>query len=436
MINDINALQKKIKALELRVTIFENQLMRALELVSRDPSEPESTIVKCRVILEKIIKDIYSRIELEIPKKAIELGGLLNNNQFTRNLPSRIVVRMNSVREFGNLGAHDKGLVTKSDAIDCLKCMVEILEWYCHEFLGDEISQTVSGPETGGGLCGQSFKKKSENSFFQRYFKVVVPVSIVLIVAVGLLIFTALPESQKNAESRLNTTATQPATTTTPFSQFDQLLAQGVGREVQAVLKVAYSTKISEPTPSAAIAAMANQTSNPAKSWHLLKDGESLSSADNYRIMFCPEKTTFFYVVQIDSRGKLDWLFPANQITPFSVGMNPVPTGLWIQTPEGDAAFHLDENEGVEHLYVIATQSRWDDLEKALAKVGRTTIQSTHIQTAFNLKTRGAGGSRLVKATSLPETNIASSEVCRLITGKEGVLVWEKWFRHIAPNPK
>jgi len=427
---EIRSLQKKIKALELRVTIFENQLMRALELVSRDPSEPESTIVKCRVILEKIIKDIYSRIGLEISKKAIELGGLLNNNQFTRNLPPRIVVRMNSVRGFGNLGAHDKGIVTRTDAIDCLNCMVEILEWYCHAFLGEEIAQTVSDEEINSNLCKIPTRKKFRIPFSQKYLKIVVAGAVALIVAVGLLVFFISPGSRKNLISEQSGKTFQPL-------QFEQLLAQqGVNQEVQAVLKVAYGAKIGKSTPSAAIAVMSDQTSNPEKSWHLLKDGEALSSDDNYRIMFCPEKTTFFYVVQIDSRGKLDWLFPANHITSFSVGKNPVSAGLWIQVPEGDAAFHLDENEGIEHLYVVATQSRWEDLEKALVKVGNTRIQSTHIQTAFNLKTRGVGGFRFVKIPSLPESKITSSEVCRLITGKEGVLVWEKWFRHIAPLQK
>lgn len=152
MADDVRTLRKKVDFLEVRISLLENQLSRALELAVRDPGDPESTVVKSRVILEKVTKELYAKLGMELPKKAIELGGMINNNQFTNQLPARIVLRMNSVREYSNLGAHDKGPVTASDALDCLNCLVEILTWYCEEHLGGGVQY----PRERRGTAGSS----------------------------------------------------------------------------------------------------------------------------------------------------------------------------------------------------------------------------------------------------------------------------------------
>lgn len=148
MNEDIGRLKSKVRDLEARVAFLENQLSVSVDLIARSPSDPESSIVKCRVLLERVVKDLYGKLDVPLPGKAHELGALLNNSQFARLLPPRVVLRMNSVREYGNLGAHDKGPVTTSDALDCLNCMVEIVDWYCSEHRGVETEQGAIRPQT------------------------------------------------------------------------------------------------------------------------------------------------------------------------------------------------------------------------------------------------------------------------------------------------
>ena len=421
MADSINKLGSKIKFLELKVSILENQLTRALDLVARDPGDPESTIVKSRVILEKVTKDIYSKTGVELPKKATELGGMINNNQFTKKLPPRIVLRMNSVREFGNLGAHDKGPVSTSDAIDCLNCLVEILDWYCETYIGENY------PQSKNDFLGEHPSQQHSSgtgiikSFFQKNTKQLIIVCSCLVLLLAFIVFSF---TRKASESD------------TLIPRFEDLISQGLNRDVQATLQVAYSTKMEGETPSAAITVLTKRGTDPTETWRPLQEGESLSSADNYRIMFCPENRAFFYVVQIDSKGKLDWLFPANSVTGFSVGQNPAPPNMWTAVPGETTGFHLDQNIGMEHLYVIVTSQRWNDFESAIEKAASANAGETSVHTAFKLKTRGAGGVRMVAVPSIAKGLEASRDIRRLITGKDGILVYEKWFQHVVSDTK
>jgi hypothetical protein len=417
MTENIKDLKTKIEHLELKVSILENQLIRALDLVANSPGDPESTIVKSRVILEKVTKDLYTKVGVEIPKKATELGGMINNNQFTNKLPSRIVLRMNSVREFGNLGAHDKGPVSESDAIDCIKCLIEVLEWYCETYIDQKVSEKGGGKgavETLTKPAVIGLKKKGS----LRQIKVVVAISITLLLFIGVLLTTM--NLSKKADNKK--------------TDLESLIAKGISRDIQAALKVAYSTRLKGDTPAAAINILAKQGADPEEPWRILQEGQTLSSKDSYKIMFCPENQAYFYVIQIDSRGKLDWLFPANGITRFSVGHNPVPPNVWTSVPGETTGFYLDENIGMEHLYVIVTSKRWDEYEKTLGKSASAAAGAEPIQASFNLKTRGAGGARMVPAPSLENNIETTKDIRRLMTGKDGILVYEKWFQHVGPK--
>jgi hypothetical protein len=357
---------------------------------------------------------------------------MLNNNQFTRNLPPRIVLRMNSVREYGNIGAHDKGPVTMSDAIDCLKCLVEVLDWYSDEYLDEAVSVLPKGKAIPGIAPAGGVEAETGIAFYRKHPKSILLAVCSLIVVAGFLAFSFSKKSQRSV--RVLEGQQELSSVKDLLPQFDKLSGQGVSLDIQRTLKIAYSTKLKEAAPSAAITAMFQQGSNPSEPWRPLSDGETLSSANNYRLMFSPDKTAFFYVFQIDSRGKLDWLFPKNTTTPFSTGTNPVHAGVWTHVPGENAAFHLDDNLGVEHLYVIATESAWTDLEEALRKAGTTSSGALPVQAAFNLKTRGVAGTRFVDAPLHESTEKVSKEVRQIITGKEGVLVWEKWFQHVAAD--
>lgn len=430
MRTDIDLLKEKIDSLELKMSTLESQLTRAIELISKDPTDPESTIVKSRVILEKVTKEIYSKIGIEIPKKGTDLGGLLNNNQFTRKLPPRIVLRMNSVREYGNLGAHDKGPVSMSDAIDCLKCLVEILDWYCEEYLELRVPLSFDDRKSKKGLTEVPTKENDEFPIYQKYSRAIVVAICCLIVLALSLTYMFSQRTEKAAERTMNQKEVTAHKMMLPH--VEDILIKGISKEIKTALQLAYGAKLKEVAPSAAFTVIVKDASNTSKTWRPLRDDEALSSADNYKIMFCPEETTFFYVFQIDSSGKLDWLFPKNRTSPYSSGSNPVPGSLWITLPNGNKAFHLDENQGIEHVYIVAATKRWRDLEVSLRGAAQNDGDIAPINFSLGLQTRGVGGERFIESTPPKYINSNTNDVRQLVQGKDGVLVVEKWFKHIA----
>jgi serine/threonine protein kinase len=207
---------------------------------------------------------------------------------------------------------------------------------------------------------------------------------------------------------------------------------EGISAEVENALRLAYSAERQEVAPAAAAAIMVQRGAKAGAPWRPLVEGESMSSADKYRIVFQPEEAAYFYIFQIDNTGKLDWLFPRNRSSPYSLGANPVPAGVWTELPDGGTTFYLDENLGIEHIYIVTTHSRWNDLEAVLAKASKSRAAKSSIQYAFNLQTRGVGGTRLIDSPPPQSTETSSGNVRQLIKGKAGVLVVERWFQHVG----
>lgn len=248
---------------------------------------------------------------------------------------------------------------------------------------------------------------------------------------------TTVPSSV-TTRSVTPTTILPPTTraTTIPAKEKEPELEQpeaikvpGVTSQVEQALRLVYTTRIENPTPSAAIEVMVQPAAGG--DWRPLRNGEKLSSADTYSIRFEPDDESHFYVFQIDTTGKLDWIFPKNSFE-FSFGSNPVSAGTATQVPDGDQSFFLDESLGVEHLYIVATRSRWDALEQALETARKSGRGTKGIQSAFGLATRGIRGVGGIRPTS-GSGGTGSTEVRQLITGKLGVLVEERWFFHVAP---
>ena len=122
-------LEKRIAELEKKIDLMSGQLNLALEYVPKDPS---ASLTKSRVILERLLLSIYSH-EIKAEPKRKELGHILNDNQFTRRIERRILSRMQSVRDMGNLGSHGES-VNSHDAIRVLIDLCDIIEWYCDKY--------------------------------------------------------------------------------------------------------------------------------------------------------------------------------------------------------------------------------------------------------------------------------------------------------------
>jgi hypothetical protein len=275
-----------------------------------------------------------------------------------------------------------------------------------------------------------AFAKPAKKSISRRSMAFVAMGLLLLVAIAGYAIFSLREEPPVVArhEEPVNEETTNPEAPTEEPPVSGNINVKGVSAEVEDALRLAYSTKLQEVAPSSAAAIMVQRGAKATAPWRPLVEGETMSSADKYRIVFQPEEAAFFYVFQVDNSGKLDWLFPRNNSSPYSLGANPVPAGGWTQIPTGDQAFYLDENQGVEHIYIVATRSRWSDLESALAKASKSRVAKSSIQYAFNLQTRGVGGTRLLDSPPPQSTETSSANVRQLVKGKAGVLVVERWF--------
>jgi len=126
-------LENRIIKLEKSLPGFSQDLRFALQYITPDA---KSSLTKSRIVMEKLLVQLYISEMGHEPRRAL-LGDLLVDNQFTRRFERRIVSRMNSIRDGGNLGAHGE-MVEPSDAIRVLDDLCEVLEWYLRRKPGSD----------------------------------------------------------------------------------------------------------------------------------------------------------------------------------------------------------------------------------------------------------------------------------------------------------
>jgi formylglycine-generating enzyme required for sulfatase activity len=134
-------LQDRVAQLQMTLPAFSTELRFAVQYIQ---SDPKSSLTKSRIVMEKLVLQVYTAEMGHEPRKSLT-GGLLGDNQFTRKIEPRIVKRMNSVRDFGNLGPHPEDAET-SDAVRVLDDLCEVLEWYLRRYGGTAsgVSPTAS----------------------------------------------------------------------------------------------------------------------------------------------------------------------------------------------------------------------------------------------------------------------------------------------------
>jgi hypothetical protein len=188
-----------------------------------------------------------------------------------------------------------------------------------------------------------------------------------------------------------------------------------------------------------------------------LKNGDSLASEkDDYFIAVRPLTRGFVYVFQVDSAGRKDWLFPKNETSEYSSGVNPVEPGAVLQIPDAPSnrVLFLDRTTGREQIYTALSAERWLELEEALARQAPaapksepnhpdTSLLAGGIRSPNDLLVRGVGGER-TKTAPLAEAflvqRLEGNDTCSLSISVEplqatgSLLVIERWFRHVAPE--
>jgi hypothetical protein len=122
-------LQSRVATLEKAVAGFSEELRLALRYI---PSDAGSSLTKSRIILERLLLQVYAAEMGRQPKKPL-LGDMLLDNQFTRKIERRVLSRMNAIRDMGNLGPHGES-VQAADAARVLDDLCEVLDWYLQRY--------------------------------------------------------------------------------------------------------------------------------------------------------------------------------------------------------------------------------------------------------------------------------------------------------------
>lgn len=149
-LSTFDKIEARIKHVTENLPEFHDQLIFSFEYIDKDP---QSSLTKSRIVLEKTLNRIY-QLHFDKEPKKLEIGFILNDNQFTRFIDRRILSRMNSVRDMANLGAHGEE-VQPSDAKRVLDDLCEILNWFIQDYL-------KKGIEAKPGIADNNKAQKSD----------------------------------------------------------------------------------------------------------------------------------------------------------------------------------------------------------------------------------------------------------------------------------
>ncbi|MBW1811365.1 MAG: DUF4384 domain-containing protein [Deltaproteobacteria bacterium] len=92
----------------------------------------------------------------------------------------------------------------------------------------------------------------------------------------------------------------------------------------------------------------------------VLKEGSILRSGEMLKLSFEVNIEAYVYALMIDSQGKTSVIFPHSEIAT----SNHVAAGRWVDTPQADVWFELDEKTGTETIYVLATVSPMKNIKQ------------------------------------------------------------------------
>ena len=113
------------------------------------------------------------------------------------------------------------------------------------------------------------------------------------------------------------------------------------------------------PLPSADLTYTYHRTGMTA--FAALRQGNVLYSGDAYKIRLTSSADAFFYLIQVDSGGRVNRMFPNPSAS------NPMRKGKQYVLPSETGAFRLDNHPGTETIYVLAYPQRQEALEGDLS---------------------------------------------------------------------
>jgi hypothetical protein len=138
----------------------------------------------------------------------------------------------------------------------------------------------------------------------------------------------------------------------------------------------------------------------------------ALQSGERFTVRVRPQQAVFAYLFVTDGRGRYT-LLPSD--TDDGVGTF-LPRDRWSRVPDERAVLRLDENRGVERVYLVVSKSRVPEIERLVEDE-----QSVSDDWLIDLRTRVVGRGRWTR--TLAETAVRAS-----YTG--AIAVEDAAFRH------
>ena len=162
-----------------------------------------------------------------------------------------------------------------------------------------------------------------------------------------------------------------------------------------------------------------------------VKDGELLTPADNYKLQLGCSIECYVYIAQLDSTGKMQPIAP-NQ----TLGIvNPIVANQIYSLPNGNDWFYLDDQTGVETIYVIVSKTARPDIDLIFEKItaaNKLLVQKEELKIEEPLLlTRGIGGVRAgSKATVEFQNGGQGDYISTVLQSIDADLVLTRWFQH------
>lgn len=168
----------------------------------------------------------------------------------------------------------------------------------------------------------------------------------------------------------------------------------------------------------------------------IIREGGILHSYDNFQVHFNTNKETYVYILIFDSKGEAKQLFPDPKISL----SNKIVAGREYSVPTAGQWFWLDENIGIETIYVLASETPLDNIQSILKEMAGVTAQkkktlSNRVRDEVRIIERGVGGITEGKTKSFRLKDGKTIEGVTEIVKGAGAVVRAISFRHIDNKP-
>jgi hypothetical protein len=395
-------------------------------------ADPSVALVRIRKALQFVVEAAYER-QFHEPPNTRPLENLVQRLVKEGDLSRRLAAYGNLVRDLGNIGAHSFGeAVTLTDVVQALEQLLPLLRWH-REQVGSAVPDEQPNPPSAAlrepsGSPAARHDAGIPSPVAQRGWRRLTGVfSLTFAFTAGAVALVAL----------LRWFPSQPTSTPSVPPPVHQISNQSARLPAGAVLRLVYEgTPRSHPVEGAIVLDFRLRFRKDRQGdWRKLSDGERLSRSDDYKLEVRSNETSYLYVFQVDSRGKLTCLFPALSGCQFSSGSNPLAAEREVRIPF-DRTIRLDDHLGLEHVYAVASSDRWPELETALAAAEAAPGAGEDVTEPLGLSLRGVGGT-LRETTDGPVKPEELPVKCadETFSGRGlSVLVAERWFRHVAPG--